>query len=161
RIVALDDADLDRRRVRDRRHPVIEHVAGQQQPVVIAGLLAHRLAQAHPDRALHLALDGEPVERLAAVVRDPHLLARDGAGLLIDAYFHYLRRIAVAHCAADRGAAIFPAAVRFRDSRIVAGHRDRAAVLERLGHDFIERQPPVLRAGAVDFAQALYFFRLG
>ena len=74
RVVALDDADLDRRRVLDGRHAVVEHVGGEQQALVVGGLLAHRLAHAHPDRALHLAFDREPVERLAAVVRDPHLV---------------------------------------------------------------------------------------
>ena len=85
RIVALDDADLDRRRILDGRHAVVEHVGGEQQALVVGGLLAHGLAHAHPHRALHLAFDGEPVERLAAVVRDPHLVDGDHAGLLVDA----------------------------------------------------------------------------
>ena len=96
---------------------------------MIAGFLAHRLAHAHPDRALHLALDGEPVERLAAIVRDPDLVDGDDAGLLVDADFDHLRRIAVAHGAADGGAAIFLAAVRFRDGRIIAGDGDGAGIL--------------------------------
>ena len=85
RIVALDDADFDRRRILDGRHAVVQHVAGEHQAVVIGGLLAHRLAHAHPDRALHLAFDGEPVERLAAIMRDPDLVDGDDAGLLVDA----------------------------------------------------------------------------
>ena len=79
---------------------------------MIGGFFAHRLAHAHPHRALHLALDREPVERLAAVVRHPDLVDRDHAGLLVDAHLDDLRRVAVAHGAADRGAAIFLAAVR-------------------------------------------------
>ena len=133
RIVALDDADLDRRRILDGRHAVVEHVGGEQQAVVVAGLLAHRLAHAHPHRALHLALDREAVERLAAIVRHPDLVDGDHAGLLVDAHLDHLRRVAVAHGAADRGAAIFLAAVRFRNGRIGAGDGDGAAVLERLG----------------------------
>ena len=159
RIVALDDADLDRRRILDGGHAVIEHVAGDQQAVVIGGLLAHGLAHAHPHRALHLALDGEAVERLAAVVRDPHLVDRDHAGVLVDAHLDHLRGIAVAHGAADGGAAIFLAAVRFRDGRIVAGDGDGAGVLERLGHHLLEGQALVLRAGAIELAQALDLLR--
>ena len=85
RVVAFDDADFDRRGILDGRHAVIEHVGGDHEAVVIAGFLAHGLAQAHPDRALHLAFDREPVERLAAVMRDPDLVDGDDAGLLVDA----------------------------------------------------------------------------
>ena len=128
---------------------------------MIAGFLTHRLAHPHPDRTLHLPLDGETVERLAAVVGDPDLLDVDHAGLLIDADFHHLRGIAVAHSAADRGAAIFLAAVRFRDGRIVAGHGNRAAVLERLDNDLSKSEPLVLRAGAVKLTQTLDLLGLG
>src|ERR1043166_56685 len=38
RIVALDDADLDRRRVPDGRHPVVEHVGHHHEAVVVGGL---------------------------------------------------------------------------------------------------------------------------
>src|SRR5262245_25827280 len=161
RIVALDDADLDRRRILDGGHAVVEHVAGDEQAVVIGGLLAHGLAHAHPHRALHLALDGEAVERLAAVVRDPHLVDGDHAGVLVDADFHHLRGVAVAHGAADGGAAIFLAAVRLRDGRVVAGHRDGAGVLERLGHHLVEGQALVLRARAIKLAQAFDLLGLG
>src|SRR5438105_3168020 len=161
RIVALDNADLDRRRVLDGRHAVVEHVAGDEQALVISGLLAHGLAHAHPYRALHLALDRQAVERLAAVVRDPHLVDADHAGVLVDADFHHLRGIAVAHGAADGGAAIFFAAVRFRNRRVVAGHGYGAAVLERLGHDLVEGQPLVLGAGAIKLAETLDLLGLG
>ena len=112
------------------------------QAVVVADLLAHRLAHAHPDRALHLALDGQPVERLAAVVRHPDLVDGDHAGLLVDRHLDHLRRIAVAHGAADGRAAIFLAAVRFRDGRVVAGDGDGAGVLQRLDHDLLEGERP-------------------
>src|SRR5260221_2818758 len=161
RIVAFDDADLDRRRILDGGHAVVEHVAGDEQAVVIGGLLAHGLAHAHPHRTLHLALDGEAVECLAAVVRDPHLVDVDHAGVLIDADFHHLRGVAVAHGAADGGAAIFLAAVRLRQRRVVARHRDGAGVLERLGHHLVEVQSLLLRAGAIKLAQALDLFGLG
>src|SRR6185503_8200972 len=101
RVVALDNADLDRRGILDGRHAVIEHVGSEHQPVEIGGFLAHRLAHAHPDRALHLAFDGEAVERLAAVMRDPDLVDGDDAGLLVDRDFDHLRRVGVAHGAAD------------------------------------------------------------
>ena len=128
---------------------------------MIARLLAHGLAHAHPHGALHLAFHGQAIERLAAVVRHPDLVHIHDAGVLVHAHFHHLRRIAVAHGAADGGAAIFPAAVRFRDGGIVSGHRNGAGVLERLGDHFAERQPHVLGAGAIDFTEALDLFRLG
>ena len=57
----------------------------------------------------------QPVERLAAVVRHPHLVDADLAGLLVDGHLHHLGGVAVAHGAADGRAAIFLAAVRFRE----------------------------------------------
>src|SRR5262249_13716846 len=152
--------DFDGRRILDRRYPVVEHIAGEQESVVIAGLLAHRLAHAHPDRALHLALDRQPVQSLAAVMRDPDLIDVDHARLLVDAYFDHLGRVTVAHGAANRGAAIFLATVRFRDGRVITGDGDGAGILQRLDDDFIEREALVLCAGTVEFAQALDFFRL-
>ena len=128
---------------------------------MIGGLLAHGLAHAHPYRALHLAFHREPVERLAAVMRHPDLVDADDAGILIDADLDHLRRIAVAHGAADRGAAIFFAAVGLRNGGIVAGHRDGTGVPERLGHHLVEGQALVLRAGAIDLAQAFDLVRLG
>ena len=79
----------------------------------------------------------------------------DDAGLLVDRDLDHLRRIAVAHGAADGGAAILLAAVRVRDGGVVAGHRDGAGILERLGHDLLEGGALVLRAGAIELAQAL------
>ena len=159
RIVALDDADFDRRRILNGRHAVVEHVGGEHQAVVIGGFFAHRLAHAHPHRALHLAFDREPVERLAAVMRDPDLVDGDDAGLLVDAHLDHLRRIGIAHGAADGGAAIFLAAVRFRDGRVVAGDGDGAGILQRLGHHLVEGRALVLRAGAIDLAQAFDVLR--
>src|SRR5262249_56986313 len=101
RIVALDDAYLDRRRILDGGHAVVEHVAGDEQAFVISGLLAHGLAHAHPHRALHLALDGEAVERLAAVLRDPHLVPVDPPGVPVAPALPPLRRVALAPGAAD------------------------------------------------------------
>ena len=121
---------------------------------MVADLLAHGLAHAHPHRALHLAFDGQPVQRLAAVVRHPHLVDGDLAGLLVDGHFHHLRGVAVAHGAADGRAAILLAAVQFRDGRVVAGDGDGAVVLQRLGHHLLEGQALVLRARAIDLAQA-------
>src|SRR5215471_9686014 len=86
---------------------------------------------------------------------DPDLVDGDDAGLLVDAHLHNLRRIGIAHSAADGGAAIFLAAVRFRDGRIVAGDGDGAGVLQRFGHDLVERRALVLGARAINFAEAL------
>src|SRR5947209_4542460 len=127
---------------------------------MIGGLFAHRLPHAHPDRALHLAFHREPVERLAAIVGDPHLVDIDYAGLLIHADLDHLRGVAVAHRAADRGAAIFLAAVRLRNCRVVAGNRD-GAVPESLAHHLVESDPLVLHPGTVELAQTLDLFRLG
>src|ERR1035437_8626561 len=156
---ALDDADFDRRGIPDGRNTVIEHIGGEHQPIVIGGFLAHGLAHPHPDRALHLAFHRQTIERLAAVVRDPDSVDGDDTGVLIDADLDHLRRIAVAHGAADGGAAIFLAAVRFRNGRIIAGHRDGAGIFERLGHHLVERGALVLRAGAIELAQAFDVFR--
>ena len=48
---------------------------------MIGRLLAHRLAHAHPHRALHLSFHRETVERLAAVMRDPDVAHLHEAGL--------------------------------------------------------------------------------
>src|SRR5262249_26524942 len=101
RIVALDDTDLDRRGILDGGYAIVEHIAGHEQALVIPGFLAHRLAHAHPYRSLHLALDREPIDRPAAVVRDPHLVDVDHAGFLVHADFDHLSGITVAHAAAD------------------------------------------------------------
>ena len=77
RVVAFHNADFDGGRILNGRDAIVEHVAGDEQTVVIGGLLAHGLPHAHPDRALHLALDREPVERLAAVMGDPDLVHVD------------------------------------------------------------------------------------
>src|SRR6185437_301377 len=132
-----------------------EHIRRHHETVVIGRLLTHRLAHAHPYRALHLALDGEPVERFAAIVRHPDLVNSDNAGLLVDGNFDDLRRIAVAHGAADRGAAIFLAALRLRNGGVVAGHGDGAGVFQSFSHHVVEGHSLVLRAGAIEFAQAL------
>src|SRR5262245_16108953 len=161
RIVALDDAHLDRWGVLDGGHAVVEHVGHQHEAVVVAGLLAHRLAHPHPHRALHLAFHREAVERLAAVVRHPHLVDRDDAGLLVDAHLDDLRRVAVAHGAADRGAAIFPAALGFGNGGIVPRHRDGAGVLQGLGHHLVEGEALVLGAGAIELAQTLDIIGVG
>src|SRR5262249_52048902 len=121
----------------------------------------HGLTHAHPDRTLDLAFDREPIERLAAIVRDPDLVDGDDAGLLVDADFNDLGRIAVAHRAADRRPTIFLTAVGLWDRRIIAGRREGAGVFKRLGDDFIEGQPLVLRAGAVELAEAFDLARFG
>src|SRR5262249_49471636 len=72
-----------------------------------------------------------------------------------------LRGVAVAHGAADGGAAIFLAAVRLRNGRVVARHRDGAGVLKRLGHHLDEGQALVLRAGAIKLTQAFDLLGLG
>src|SRR5215475_3749808 len=115
RIVTFNDANFDRRGVLDGRYAVVEHVGGDHQPVVIGGFLAHGLAHAHPDRALHLAFNSQPIERLAAVMRDPDFVDSDDPGFLIDTDFHHLRRVAVTHGATNGRAAIFLATVRFRN----------------------------------------------
>ena len=94
-------------------------------------------------------------------MRDPDLVDGDDAGLLVDGDLDHLRRIAVAHGAADGRAAIFLAAVRFRDSGVVAGDGDGAGIFQRLHHDLLEGRALVLRAGAIDLAQALDIFRPG
>src|SRR4029077_9280441 len=147
-------------RVLNGRHAVIEHICRDHQAVVVSRLLAHGLPHAHPHRGLDLAFDREPVERLAAIVRHPDFVDGNNAGLFIDRDFNDLRRIAVAHGAADRGAAIFLAAARLRNGRVVAGDDDGAAIFESLRDDFVEGQPLVLRAGAIKLAQALDLVRL-
>ncbi len=62
---------VDRRRLDDRRHAVVEQVRAKRQALVVLRLLGQRLSHSHPHRALDLALDGERVDRAAAVVRDP------------------------------------------------------------------------------------------
>src|SRR5262249_17332826 len=161
RIDAFDDTNLDRRRILYGRHAVVEHIGSEHQPVVVGRLLAHGLAHAHPDRTLDLAFDGESVERLAAIMRDPDLVHGDDAGLLVDTHFDDLRRIAVTHGAADRRAAIFLAAVRLWNRRVVAGDGDGAGIFERFGDDFVEGQPLVLRAGAIEFAETFDLAWLG
>src|SRR5262249_6523298 len=97
------------------------------------------------------------VRRLSALppaLPDPPLRAVAHPGVPVDADFHHLCGVAVAHGAADGGAAIFLAAVRLRQRRVVAGHRDGAGVLERLGHHLVEGQALVLRARAIKLAQA-------
>src|SRR5262249_33546069 len=111
RIVAFDDANLDRGRILDSRYPVVEHVRGNHQAFVVAGFFAHGLAHAHPDRALYLAFDRQPVQRPAAVVRNPDFVPGNNAGLLIDADFTDLSRIPVAHSPATGRAPILLAAV--------------------------------------------------
>ena len=75
---------------------------------------------------------------LAAIVRNPDLVHGHDAGLLVDGDFDHLGRIAVAHRAANGGAAIFLAAVGCGDGRIVTGHSDRAGILQRFGDDLVE-----------------------
>ena len=152
---------VDRRGILDRRDPVIQQVVGEVQAVVVAGLLAQRLAHAHPDRALDLAFDRQPVQRLAAIVRDPDIVHRHFAGGLVDRHFHGLGGVGEAHRAADRGAAVFLAAPAFRDRVVDALGGDRAGIAQGLHHDLLERDAGVLAAGAVIFAQHLDVFRIG
>src|SRR6202030_2997315 len=91
----------------------------------------------------------------------PDLVDGDDAGLLVDAHLDHLGRIAVAHGAADGRAAIFLAAVGFWNGRVIAGDGDGAGVFERLGDDLVEGEALVLRAGAIELAQAFDLARLG
>src|SRR5262249_29689069 len=137
RIIAFHNPDFDRRGVLDARHAIVEHVGGDEETVVIGGLFAHRLSPAHPYPPPEPPFDGETIECLAAIMRHPDLVDTDDPGLLVHGHFDDLGRIAVPHGAANRRAAIFLAAVRLRDRGIVARHRYRARLAQRLCHDFI------------------------
>src|SRR6266545_2386053 len=106
RIVGLDELHFDGRRLDDRRDAVIEHVGTQRKPVVILRLFGQRLSHAHPYAALHLPLDGERIDCIAAVVRDPDPLDGDGAGVLVDRHLDDLCRIREPRRRAARSAAL-------------------------------------------------------
>src|SRR6185369_13093836 len=123
RVHALDQEHLDRGRFDDRWDAVVDHVGAQRQAFVVLRLFAHRLAHAHPDRALHLAFDGQRVDGTTAIMRNPDLLDPDVAGFLVDFDLDDLRAVAEARRRADGGAAEL-AALRFRRRRPGALHAD-------------------------------------
>src|SRR5215471_2621394 len=155
RVVALDDADGDRRRILDGGHAIIEHVGRHQEAIVVAGLLRHRLAHAHPNRTLDLAFDCQAVEGLAAIVCHPHFVDRYLTGLIVHGHFDDLSRVAVAHGAADGCPAVLLAAVGLRDGGVGPGYGDRAALFECLTHDLLEGEALVLSTGAIELTQTL------
>ena len=58
--------------------------------------LHHRLADAHVDRALDLALDEQRVERAPDIMGDPDVVQLDLARVLVDGQLDDARRVRVA-----------------------------------------------------------------
>ena len=114
-------------------------------------LLAERLAHAHPHGSLDLTGDGQRVDRMAAVQRDPNLVNGDGAAELIDADLDHLRGVAESHGRADRSATLL-AALRLRRAgeRALAGQR--SLVDQRCFGDLRERQRFLIPAGQMERA---------
>ena len=80
RVVELEARELGR-----RRHEVVGERRGQEVAVgVVDGLLEERLRDALHDAAVHLALDDERVDLVAAVVDRDVAQELDRAGLLVD-----------------------------------------------------------------------------
>lgn len=122
---------------------------------MVAGLLRHRLAHAHPHRTLHLAFDCQTVQGLTAIVCHPHFVDRHLTGLLVYGHLDDLSRVAVAHGAADGRSTVLLAAVGLRNGGVGAGYGDRAAIIECLHHDLLEGEALVLSAGSIELAQTL------
>src|SRR5690242_11891162 len=79
------------------------------QTIEVVCLLAQRLAQAHPYRALDLSLDRQWIDRVAAIKCGPHLIDTDCASRLVNRDFNHLGGVAEAHGRPDGSALVLAA----------------------------------------------------
>src|SRR5271165_7413876 len=110
----------------------------QGQAAIVVRLLAERLAHPHRDRALDLTLDGERVNREAAVVRNPYLLDLHRPSLDVDGDFDDLRGITEAHRRTDGATTMLPT-LKLGWTRERTLHSDRTLGGERCRDHCIER----------------------
>ena len=139
-LVGFHDDGFDIGGFHDGRKAVVQQVRGQGQAVLVLGFLLASLGHAHPDRAFHLTLHRQGIEREPAVVGHGDLLHGNMAGVHVHLHLHRLGGITEGRAGAHARPPVVGPALGDLGGGIDALGDQRALIFQGQFHRLVEGQ---------------------